>query len=65
MRPGQQIPIDGLIAEGSASIKETFLTGEAVPVDKTTGDPVYAGTTNVTGRLLIQTTRVYRESLLA
>ena len=54
VRPGQTIPIDGEVVEGRSSVAEAVLTGEAMPVDKATGDPVFAGTSNGWGRLVVR-----------
>jgi P-type Cu+ transporter len=57
IRPGQTIPIDGDIVEGSSSVAEAVLTGEAMPVDRRPGDPVLAGTSNGWGRLVVRASR--------
>ena len=54
VRPGQTIPIDGEVVEGESSVAEAVLTGEAMPVDKRPGDPVFAGTGNGWGRLVVR-----------
>jgi P-type Cu+ transporter len=54
VRPGQTIPIDGEVVEGRSSVAEAMLTGEAMPVDKATGDEVFAGTSNGWGRLVVR-----------
>lgn len=58
VRPGQSVPVDGVILEGSASIDESALTGESIPVEKIAGDTVIAATTNQTGYFTFRATRV-------
>ena len=58
VRPGEMIPTDGEIVEGASSIDESMLTGESVPVDKGTGDPVFGGTLNQSGSLIVEARRV-------
>ena len=58
VRPGEKIPTDGEIVEGASSIDESMLTGEAVPVDKVAGDPVFGGTLNQSGSLIVEARRV-------
>ncbi len=58
VRPGEKIPTDGEIVEGASSIDESMLTGESVPVDKGTGDPVFGGTLNQSGSLIVEARRV-------
>src|SRR4051812_30265606 len=65
LRPGDRIPTDGKIVVGESSLDEAMLTGESVPVDKKTGDQVYAGTVNLNGRLIIQVTATGQETALA
>ena len=65
VKPGEQIPIDGEIVEGSAAVDESMLTGESVPVDKTPGDDVFGATMNTTGLLRIRATAVGSDSALA
>lgn len=64
VRPGARIPVDGRVEEGQSAVDESFLTGESMSVDKTTGDPVYAGSTNHTGRLIVRTTHTVDKSIL-
>ena len=54
VRPGDRIPVDGMVLEGRSEIDESLVTGEPIPVDRTPGDPVVAGTVNGTGRLVIE-----------
>ncbi|MBW4258498.1 heavy metal translocating P-type ATPase [Methanobacterium sp. YSL] len=62
---GDQIPLDGLIIEGSSTINESAITGESMPVDKTIGDTVYAGTMNGTGHLKVRVTKHSTETVLS
>lgn len=57
VRPGERIPVDGAVTGGSSSVNQAPVTGESLPVDKTTGDDVFAGTVNGEGALEIRTTR--------
>ena len=63
--PGEKIPTDGLIVEGSSSIDESMLTGESMPVDKTTGDEVFGATVNQQGRIAVEATAVGADTALA
>lgn len=65
VRPGQKIPVDGRVISGESAVDESFLTGEALFVEKQTGQMVYAGTLNQSGSLLIETTRCAEDSVLA
>ncbi len=58
VRPGENLPVDGKVSVGRSTINQASLTGEAAPVEVTVGDPVYAGTTNLTGGIDIQVTQV-------
>ena len=53
VRPGEKIPVDGVLTEGSSSIDESMLSGESIPVEKTTDDKVYAGTINQKGAFIM------------
>jgi P-type Cu+ transporter len=65
VRPGERIPVDGRIREGSAAIDASMLTGESLPVDHTVGDTVAAGAINTDGHLVIETTAIGAETMLA
>ncbi|MBW2033298.1 MAG: copper-translocating P-type ATPase [Deltaproteobacteria bacterium] len=65
VRPGESIPVDGLIIEGESSIDESMLTGEPIPVDKSPGDSVVGGTINGEGRLKFKATKVGSDTALA
>lgn len=62
---GSRIPVDGIVVSGQASIDESTLTGESIPVTKTVGDSVYSPTLNTSGSLIIRTTKIAKESTLA
>jgi Cu+-exporting ATPase len=65
VRPGEKVPVDGVVLEGNSSIDESMVTGEAIPVEKNTGDMVTGGTVNGTGGLVMRAQRVGSETLLA
>ncbi len=65
VRPGEQIPVDGTILEGNSAVNESALTGESLPVDKTIGDVVSAGTINQSGFLRCQATRTGQNTTLS
>jgi Cu+-exporting ATPase len=65
VKPGEQIPVDGAILEGTAAVDESMLTGESVPVDKTPGDEVFGATMNTNGLLRVRATAVGADSALA
>jgi Cu+-exporting ATPase len=65
VRPGEKVPVDGVVLEGSSSIDESMVTGEPIPVEKQTGDRVTGGTVNGTGGLVMRAQRVGSETLLA
>ncbi|MGL6078711.1 heavy metal translocating P-type ATPase [Methyloversatilis discipulorum] len=65
VRPGSRIPVDGVIEAGHSAVNQSPVTGESLPVDKTTGDTVFAGTINETGLLDIRVTRAARDTTLA
>jgi Cu+-exporting ATPase len=65
VRPGEKIPVDGIVMEGSSSVDESMVTGEPIPVAKTTGNPVTGATINGTGTFIMEAQRVGSETLLA
>ena len=65
IRPGEKIPVDGVVQAGVSTVDQSMITGESVPVDKKSGDPVIGGTVNQTGGLKIEATTVGRDSALA
>jgi P-type Cu+ transporter len=65
VRPGEHVPVDGIVQEGATEIDEAMLTGEPVPVAKTAGEKVSAGTLNTTGTFVLRAERVGRDTLLA
>ena len=65
VRPGENIPVDGVVLEGSSAVNESALTGESIPVDKAAGDKVSAATTNQSGFLKCEATRVGEDTTLA
>ena len=65
VRPGEKVPVDGKITDGSSSIDESMVTGESMPVDKNVGDPVIGSTINKTGTFLFLATKVGSDTMLA
>ncbi len=65
VRPGERIPVDGVVLEGGSAINEAALTGESIPVDKTVGDSVAAATVNQSGYLVCEATRVGEDTTLS
>ena len=65
VRPGEKIPVDGVVTSGSSAVDESMITGESLPVEKSTGDPVIGATINRQGLLTFEATRVGRETALA
>lgn len=65
IRPGARVPVDANVFKGSSDLNEAMLTGESLPVDKTVGDPLYAGTVNGRGLLLAEAVRPLSESTFA
>jgi Cd2+/Zn2+-exporting ATPase len=65
IRPGEKVPLDGIVATGESSVNQAPVTGESLPVDKAGGDEVFAGTINGRGALEVTVTRVRRDTTLA
>jgi Cu+-exporting ATPase len=65
VRPGEKVPVDGVIREGYSTLDESMLTGESLPVEKTTGDTVIGATLNKTGSFIMEAIRVGRDTALA
>ncbi len=65
VRPGERLPTDGEVADGTSAVDESMLTGESLPVDKRAGDTVYGGTLNQAGALVVRVTRTGGETALA
>ncbi|TEB05551.1 Copper-exporting P-type ATPase A [Pelotomaculum schinkii] len=65
VKPGERIPVDGEIIEGQASIDESMLTGESIPVDKGAGDPVIGATINRSGSIKVQTAKTGKDTVLS
>jgi len=64
VRPGEKVPVDGLVERGASSLDQSMVTGESMPVDKGVGDRVIAGTLNRSGALVIRAEKIGRETLL-
>jgi Cu+-exporting ATPase len=65
VRPGEKVPVDGVVLEGTSSIDESMISGEPIPVEKKTGDRVTGATVNANGSLIIRADRVGSDTLLA
>ncbi len=65
IRPGERIPVDGIVIEGRSSVDESMLTGEPLPIDKKTGDPITGGTINGQGLIRFKATRVGKDTALS
>ena len=65
VRPGENIPVDGVVEEGSSAVNEAALTGESIPVDKNVGDSVSAATSNISGYIRCRATRVGEDTTLS
>lgn len=64
IRPGERVPVDGQVASGHSAVDQSFVTGEAIPVEKSEGDPVIGGSINGTGTLVVKVTAVGEGSFL-
>jgi P-type Cu+ transporter len=65
VRPGEKVPVDGVVTEGRSALDESMLTGESLPVEKDPGDPVIGATLNKTGSFVFRATKVGRDTTLA
>ena len=65
IRPGERVPTDGLVIDGSSSLDESALTGESIPIDKTTGDEVIGATINKNGLLKVKATKIGQDTVLS
>ncbi|HLX00134.1 MAG TPA: copper-translocating P-type ATPase, partial [Candidatus Acidoferrales bacterium] len=65
VRPGEKVPVDGIVLDGVSAVDESMITGESIPVEKSANDRVTAGTLNATGSFVMRAERVGRETLLA
>ncbi len=65
VRPGERVPVDGVIVEGVSTVDESPITGESLPVDKAAGDSLYGGTLNLYGAFKMRATRIGRDSMLS
>ncbi|MFI5262822.1 MAG: heavy metal translocating P-type ATPase, partial [Candidatus Limnocylindrales bacterium] len=65
VRPGEKVPVDGVVVEGQSAVDESMLTGEAIPIEKAVGDRVIGATLNTSGTLVMRATRVGRDTVLA
>jgi len=64
VRPGENFPVDGVIVSGDSAVNQASITGESLPVDKTSGDEVYAGTMNISGALNVRVTKLGSDTTL-
>jgi Cu+-exporting ATPase len=65
VRPGEKIPVDGVVLEGTSSVDESMISGEPIPIEKNSGDPVVGATVNGTGSLIMQAEKVGADTLLS
>src|SRR5690606_858024 len=65
VRPGEKVPVDGVVVEGSSSVDESMLTGEPIPVSKNPGDKLIGATLNTSGALVMRSERVGAQTMLA
>lgn len=64
VRPGERVPVDGTLVDGAGTIDESMLTGESIPIERTSGDPVFGGTVNRSGAFRMETTAVGKDTAL-
>jgi Cu+-exporting ATPase len=65
LRPGDRVPVDGVVLEGESAVDEAMLTGESIPADKKSGSELFAGTVNLNGRLMVRVTATGESTALA
>ena len=65
LRPGDRVPVDGVVLEGESAVDEAMLTGESIPADKKSGSELFAGTVNLNGRLVMRVTATGEATALA
>ncbi|UNC93907.1 copper-translocating P-type ATPase [Candidatus Contubernalis alkalaceticus] len=65
VKPGEKVPVDGVVVEGYSSVDESMVTGESIPVDRTVGDEVIGGTMNKNGVLMVKASKVGKDTFLA
>ncbi|MHB8272660.1 heavy metal translocating P-type ATPase [Bradyrhizobium sp.] len=65
VRPGEKLPVDGIVAQGRSSVDESMVTGESMPLSKAEGDPVIGGTVNQSGGLVVRAEKIGRDTMLA
>ncbi len=65
VRPGENVPVDGIVIEGRSAVDESMITGEPIPVEKTVGDPIIGGTLNTSGTLVVRAEKVGEATMLA
>ena len=65
VRPGDKLPVDGVVVDGRSSVDESMISGEPLPVEKVSGDSVTGATMNGTGSLMIEATRVGADTMLS
>ena len=65
VRPGEKIPVDGIVLEGKSSVDESMITGEPIPVEKSSGDSIVGATVNGTGSLIIEASKIGSDTLLS
>ncbi len=65
VRPGEKIPVDGIVKEGHSSVDESMISGESIPVEKNAGDEVIGATINRTGSFRFETTKVGKDTVLS